>query len=165
MTRVVSAIILITDLAFVGFRACTAARTAADLKSEAAKADMAVERKHGRGIGQKEMRPSSRPHTRRMATLYMPGADAPAHGHQIPARGREAGLRRSGVSIAMTRAKTPGLYRAISATRKAASRVRYTDPKTKGAAGYSGYLSDAVHQANSPTAAGRSIEDMATPAS
>jgi uncharacterized protein (TIGR02246 family) len=160
MTRVVSAIIL-SGLAFSGLAACTKASSAADPKSEAA-AINAVEDGMAAAFKAKDAAKLAASYAPD-GTLYTPGSMRPRMGTKSLLEGAKQDLADPGFSIAITRAKTQVSASGDMGYTQGSFSLRYTDPKTKQGAGYSGfYLTVFKKQADGSW---KAIEDMATPAS
>ncbi|MBO9575908.1 MAG: SgcJ/EcaC family oxidoreductase [Sphingobium sp.] len=157
MTRVVSVIVL-SALALPGLSACQKS-AAADPKAEAS-AIAAVEDAMRVAYREKDAAKLAATYASD-ATLYVPGELRPRVGADAIAKAAQKDFTDPAFRITFTTAKVD-----VSGDKgwtKGSFTIRYTDPKTKAAAGYSGYYLTLF--AKQKDGSWKVIEDMATPAS
>ncbi|MBO9581563.1 MAG: DUF4440 domain-containing protein [Sphingobium sp.] len=159
MTRVVSAILL-SGLAFAGLSACTSASSAADPKADV-DAIKAVE--DGMRAAYKAKDPARLAALYASdATIYIPNEIRPRVGTQAIMEGARTDMADPGFSLIFTTGKVAVSSAGDTGYSKGSFTARYTDPKTKSAAGFSGFYLTLF--AKQKDGSWKAIEDMATPA-
>jgi uncharacterized protein (TIGR02246 family) len=159
MTRVVSAIIL-SSLVFSGLAACTKATPAADAKGEA-DAILAVEGAMRAAYQVKDPAKVAAVYASD-ATAYVPGEQRPRVGTDAILKGAQKDLADPAFHLTITTGKVGIFTPGNAGYTKGSFTVRYTDPKTKAATGYSGYY--LTLYAKQADGSWKVTEDMATPA-
>lgn len=160
MTRVVSAVLL-ASLAFPGLSACSQGNAATDLKAEAT-AVGAVEEAMRAAYRAKDPAKLAAVYTQD-ASLFVPGEQRPRIGAAAIAEAAKKDFADPAFHITFTTAKVGVAAAGDTAWSKGSFSLRYTDPETKGAAGYSGFYLTLF--AKQKDGSWKVTEDMATPAS
>lgn len=160
MTRVVSAILL-SSIVILALPACTAASSSDD-PNEAVKAIMAVETKLRTALAEKDAAKLADLYASN-ASIFIPGEARPRVGTEAITKGAQKDFSDPAFHVTMTTGRVAGASTGDSGYSKGSFTVRYTDPKTKSAAGYSGYYLTLF--AKQKDGSWKVTEDMATPAS
>lgn len=159
MTRVATAVIL-SGLALAGLSACQKQAESGDPKADAA-AISAVEDAMRAAYQAKDAARLAALYTTD-ATIYVPGELRPRVGTEAITKGAQKDLADPAFRVNFTTGKVAVLAGGTAGYTKGSFTARYTDPKSKAVAGYSGYyLTLFSKQADGSW---KAFEDMATPA-
>jgi uncharacterized protein (TIGR02246 family) len=159
MSRVVS-VVALASLAFCGLSACKKEPAPIDLTADAA-AIAQVEDSMRSAYAARDPAKLAALYASD-ATLYVPGELRPRVGTEAILAGAKKDLADPGFHLNFTTGKVAVDRSGQGGYSKGSFTLRFTDPKTKGAAGYSGYyLTLFARQADGSW---KVIEDMATPA-
>ncbi len=159
MTRVVFAVVL-SALALPALSACQTQAGPTDPKART-NAIAAAEDAMRRAYAEKDPAKLAALYTSD-ATVYVPGELRPRVGTDAIAQGARKDLADPAFRLNFTTGKVAADASGETGYTKGSFTVRYTDPKTKAATGYSGYyLTLFVKQ---PDGSWKATEDMATPA-